>query len=576
MKKALYSPTPHEMALWGITLLLIPFLSLLLATVAFMSGGVISAWMFPAAIVLSLAIGYCLLNKNGNPYSATRYCVVIVASMLFALLSSALIYDHSYDGNTYHQEAIFLMEQGWNPFHNPTMPTSLWEKHYAKSLEIVASTIAVVFNRIEYGKAVNILLILASLFITTSFLRREFPHKRGAKIALLASLLALCPIVIRQAYTYYNDYPMYTFMLLTVIALTELYRNSKQREAWIILIVATLFAAVTKFTIGFYVYLTLAIGIIWIFVVGKHPLSYRLAIVSVLLIIAGYGILGYHPYVTNTIGWGNPFYPLIGSSVDIMSNNTPELYASGNRFSNLIRSLFYNGTGTAIWVPFVTDSLRDYYISYDSHIAGFSPLFVYALLAAILLWAIAVHQEQKNDMTNRPRTTTYGIMALLLILCCFIFEQSWWMRYVPFLWAVPVILLLYTEYCNTLTHWHRGLRNTCYALLLFIQLLCCGAALVGGISFTLRLGAIYHAVTPQSKVELYNIMGSESFNYKLQERGIEFEVLESNHPSDSTMVCIPFPNKALIYLDATTASRIDRSDLMEFVTQSRIKTDNSD
>lgn len=569
MKKAY---TTHEMTIWGITLLLIPFLSLVLASITFMLGGVIGVWMFPTAIAMSLAAGYCLLNKNGNQYSlVTRYCTVVVASLLFALLSSALIYDLSYDGITYHQEAIFLMMQRWNPFHAPDMPTSPWEIHYAKSLEIIASTIAIGFNRIEYGKAVNILLILASLFITASFLRREFPQKRGIKIAILTSLLVLCPTVIRQAYIYYNDFAMYTFMLLVVIALIELYRNSKQREAWVILIVATLMSAVTKFTIGFYVYLTLAIGIIWIFATGKRSLSYRLASLSILLIIVGFGILGYHPYVTNTLGWGNPFYPLIGGSVDIMSSNTPELYAGGNRLSNFIRSLFYNGLGTAIWIPFVTDSLHDYYILYDARIAGFGPFFVYGLLMAIVLWVSVVYKEKSNNISNRRHTATYSIISLLLLLGCFIFEQSWWMRYVPFLWAVPLLLLLYSEYSDQLSSWQKVLRNACYALLLFIQALCCAATLLGGASFTMRLGAIYHEVTPQSKVELYNIMESQSFNYKLQERGIEFEVLESNQPSDSTMVCIPFPAKALIYLDATTASRIKRPDLMDYISSSRVK-----
>ena len=110
-------------------------------------------------------------------------------------------------------------------------------------------------------------------------------------------------------------------MLLVIIALIEIYRNNKNRLAWIILITATLFSAVTKFTIGFYTYLTLAVGIVWIFVAGKRKTSYILALTSVLLIIIGFGVLGYHPYVTNTLGWGNPFFPLIGSPVDIMTKS---------------------------------------------------------------------------------------------------------------------------------------------------------------------------------------------------------------------------------------------------------------
>lgn len=140
----------------------------------------------------------------------------------------------------------------------------------------------------------------------------------------------------------------------------------------------------------------------------------------------------------------------------------------------------------------------------------------------------------------------------------------------PILWAVPILLLLYTEYDHTLSRLQRAIRNCCYAMLLFTQLLCCGATILGGISFTQRLGALYHTITPQSKVEIYYLMGSTSFNHKFQERDITFTVLqEGEQPSDSTMQCVPFPNKVLIYLDAETASRIKRPDLLDFVLRNK-------
>ena len=575
MKKAAHSISLGEMEAWGITLLLIPFFSLLLATATFILGGAIGAWMFPTAIVLSLTIGHRVVTRNcRQQHTTTRYLVASTLLLFLSLLTSTIFYDYSYDGNTYHQEAIFYMMQGWNPFHTPDMPSSPWERHYAKALEIVASTIAICFNRIECGKAVNLLLILSSILITASFLRSEFPQKKRLKIAILTSLITLCPTVILQANIYYNDYPLYTFMLLVAISLIKIHRNSKDLPAWIILIATTLFAAVTKFTVGFYVYLTLAIGIIWIFTKGKRSLSYTLATISILLIFVGFGILGYHPYVTNTLGWGNPFYPLIGSNVDIMTSNTPELYLEGNRFGNLLRSLFYNVAGSDVWIPFITDSLHDYYIIYDARIAGFGPFFVYCMIAAMMVWGCHVYKEKNNNTLNPHRTATYGTIVLLLIAGCFIFEQSWWMRYVPFLWAVPILLLLYTEYNDRLSRWQPTVRNACYALLLLTQALCCGATFIGSSSYTMRLGAIYHAISPQSTVELYNIMGSQSFNFKLQQRGIDFTALSENQPSDSTMVCLQFKNKANIYLDAQTASRIRRPDLLDFVQSVRETTTN--
>ena len=556
----------QEILMSGIALLSIPFVSLVLATFTLLVGGCISAWMFPVAIVVSVGCGHVYLHSvHDSKRSVLRYYLFTLLALVFSLFTSALLYDNSYDGNTYHQGAIVAMLNGWNPVYNPAQTGSPWEAHYAKSLEIVATAISICTHRIETGKAVNILLILSSVFITFQFLRNELPRLGTKKILFLAILLTSCPVVVRQAYIYYNDFTLYTFMLLSVLALIQIGWDGSNILAWYILIVVALFAAVTKFTIAFYIFLTLAIGIVWLFSVGRQTLSYKLIATLVVLFVVGFGILGYHPYVTNTLGWGNPFYPLMGSDVDIMTMNTPELYHGGNRVTNWISSLFYNAEGTGVWLPIVSDSLHDYYIAYDARIAGFGPLFVYALMIAIGVFVVVVFRNKNKEQRLLYRNTVV-VISLLLILGCFIFEQSWWMRYVPFLWAVPIILLLYTEVCDAQSCAIRVLRNMVYVMLAATVIMCCTATLVGGVAFTQRLGAIYYAVTPQSTVEMYSYGNIISFEHKLNERNISFRRLEKGEqPSDSTLVCVPFPNKAYIYLDRETYSRLPHPDLMDYM-----------
>lgn len=565
MSGNIVKPTVGETYVWGVVLLLIPFVSLLLATTTFLLGGVVGAWMFPTAVLVSVVAGACYVGKFvSRSHAMLRYGIFVVVSLVVTLLTATVLYDHSYDGNTYHQGGIIHMLHGWNPVKDPAMPSSPWERHYAKALEIVAATITVCFGRIECGKAVNLMLILASMLITRAFLSNTFRHFSSRKVWLYTLLLALCPIVICQSCIYYNDYPLYTFMLLAVIALVTLYRNAHDKLAWVMLFVVIIMAASTKFTIAFYLYLTLAVGIVWIFFKGKRALSYRLVALSAVLLILGLGVVGYHPYVTNTIGWGNPFYPLIGGEVDIMSSNTPEIYHDGNRVTNLVRSLFYNEQGTGVWVPLVSDSLHDYYIAYDNRIAGFGPLFVYALMAAILL--VAWVYVGKRDSLGRPRyDKSCFILILLLVAGCFIFEQSWWMRYVPFLWAVPVVMLLVTEQWQ-LARMQRMLRKAVFATLLFTQLMCVVSTTFSGVAYTQRLGGVLHAITPQSKVEVYSVETIQSFNHKMQERGIDFEILgEGEMPSDSTMRCVEFHSKACIYVDEATYMRMTHPDLLDLI-----------
>lgn len=559
-------PTSFELLICGMTLLFIPLMSLLLSTIAFLSGGCITAWTFPAAVIAALVLGhfYMYRCKSGN-HAITRYYLYTILALTLSLLSSTIIYDYSYDGNTYHQGAIVGLINGWNPFYNPSQTGALWETHYAKAMEIVAASIAMTTHRIESGKAVNLLLIVSSIFITYYFLRHELPRLRCRKILMLTILLTSCPIVVLQSHTYYNDYTLYTLMLLSIIALIHIIRRKGSRLWWYLLIASVLIGTVTKFTIAFYLYLTLAIAIIWTYITRERTLSRRLFFTSAALFVIGFGIIGFHPYITNTIGWGNPFYPLIGGNIDIMTSNTPELYQDGNRITNWVRSLFFNAEGHGIWVPFINDSLHDYYIAYDARIAGLGAFFGYALIISIALFiSTTCHKQLSNEANGHRRAA--AIISTLLIAGCFIFEQSWWMRYVPFLWAAPIVLLIGTEYIRHLPRPLHAIRNIVYTMLTTTILLCCATSFIGGFAFTQRLGAIYHAITPQSTVEMYSYGNIVSFEHKLHERDITFRRLKKGElPTDTTLICVPFPNKALIYLDAETHSHLPQPDLMDFM-----------
>lgn len=567
MNRNTLRPTTSDMLMCGVILLVIPFLALLFATISFAVGGGVSAWMFPVAVIATLVGAHVYMYRVGTQlFSIIRCYVYVLLAVLLALFSCLVVYDHSYDGNTYHQGAIIGMLHGWNPIYNPTQTGSPLEAHYAKSMEIIAATITMFTSRIESGKAVNIMLLFSSLFITFYFLRQEFPCHTVRRVLLLTILLTGCPVVVRQAYTYYNDFTMYIFMLLVVIALIQIKRNDKDILWWCVLVVSVLLATVTKFNIAFYLFLVLAIGVVWVFVEGNRALSYRLILVSIGLFVIGFAGLGYHPYVTNILGWGSPFYPLVGGNYDIMTMNTPEIYDGGNRFVNWVRSMFYNAEGTGMWFPLINDSLHDYYILYDARIAGFGPFFVYALILAIVAFVALV--------CVRKSLSRYGvgvvIISLLLILGCFIFEQSWWMRYVPFFWAVPVVLLLYTEQDIHASTCIRVMRTAVYSMLVVTILMCGCSSIVGGAAYTQRLGAIFHAVTPRSTVEIYSYGNIISFEHKLEERNIEYKRLSrGEQPSDSTLHCITFPNRANIYVDAETYSHLPHPDLMDYMISSK-------
>lgn len=557
-------PDTAQCYISAFVLLLSLFLTLLLSSLLFAVGSHVQGWVFPAAVAVSLLGGHWWLvrKRHSSALQVLRYYVWLLLLYAVAVASAAVIYDNSSDGNMYHQGAVMALLQGWNPFAGSEGIAMLWIKHYAKGLEVIAAAIAACVGRIEAGKAVNLLLTASSFLFTWAFLRRELPALSRARLLWLTALLSLSPVVLRQLYVYYVDYAMYSLLLLTVLSLVQIYRG-RAGGAWAVLAMAVLLAPTVKFTVAFYVYLALAVAVVWFFLAHRRTLAYRLALCSVLLVLLGTCGLGYHPYVTNTLGWGNPFYPLLGSSVDIMTSNTPPLYEDGNRFVNFLRSLFYTHDGSAVWIPGVTDSLNDYVIAFDRRIAGFGPLFAFILIGSFFFFFSC--RRQVPAAVARQLL----LISVLLLAACFCFEQAWWMRYVPFLWAVPVLLVLPSEYVVQLSRRQRIFRRVLYLLMAATMGMAVLSAAVGAVTVTQRFNAICRSVTPRSTVEIY-VNSMPSFLYKLDEKNVHYIEIDTTCNADTALRRLPLLQDWVeFYLDEETYSRIRRPDFLDFVSHSK-------
>jgi hypothetical protein len=75
----------------------------------------------------------------------------------------------------------------------------------------------------------------------------------------------------------------------------------------------------------------------------------------------------------------------------------------------------------------------------DVRVAGFGPLFSAALVLSIFnyVYIIFLGKFQRTYFI-------YGIVCLFLIVISLVTPNSWWLRYAPYLWLVPVLLTLAT------------------------------------------------------------------------------------------------------------------------------------
>ena len=420
----------------GTALLLTAVFTYLLSAAVFACGGRINGAIFPVAMAAALASAPLLTGH-------TKKRVIAMSSMLALALAATgilvghLLPDYTSDGCWYHQEGIALMLDGWNPYRDgaPEGGALLWTLHYAKSMEIISAAIASAVGSIEAGKAVNFILTAAAALLVYDFGRRHLASaKRAAALALTATAN---PVVIAQLPTYYIDYTLYIYILLTIILLVDAAGSRRTAAPYLLAGAVTVLAIGTKFNIFFMQGVTLIAAAGWC-AATRHRHEARTIIVTGACALAVGLLAAWHPYVGNFIGHGNPLYPLLGEGAqDIMSENTPDIY-TGNRFADFAISLLYPERP-----------------SYDGRINGFTPLMV-LLLGISALTACKLRRDSDSRLP-------LFIMACALA-SCFFFDQSLWARYNCQLWLVPVsayfCLLRSGDRAHTLV-WCRRLTLLC-------------------------------------------------------------------------------------------------------------------
>lgn len=448
--------------LLGMTLLLFMAGIVLSTSILFLFGISVSALSFWLAAIAALA---CL--AGGLIKLAPARYVAWLGSLLVGLAVivgvswyiSANTFDLSFDGQTYHQEAIILLKEGWNPVHDsPLAPSTakpieqmdnkeiltafhLWINHYAKGPWMLDAVMYKLTDQIEIGKMFNLLLLAASFFLSVAAMLTAFPTKNGRAV-LVSLLAAFNPVVVTQATSYYIDGQLGSLILI-ICALG--YLLFMKYRSWVLLTLcaALMLLAQIKFTALVYAVL-LGCGLLVLFFFYDRQRKWKslLGWLSVSLLITVV-IVGFNPYVTNTLSKGHPFYPLSGKgAVDIMTSNSPHNFKEINALQKLGTSLFSKSANIATpndttfkWPFTVTfDELMVFY-GPDVRVSGMGPLFGGILLLCCLLLILLL-------TSDRAKSKPFLVISALLLLTVIVNPESWWARYVPQLWLIPILIAI--------------------------------------------------------------------------------------------------------------------------------------
>ena len=357
----------------GGNLLALLFFMMISAGVSFLLHLPVTATALPLSMILAGGFTYAFIARGHTFLWSFLSSILIV--ILCCLLSS-LIIDHSSDAYYYHYNAVIMMAEGWNPTSEPPFVDSLWNQHYAKGMEMMQTVIFTFTGNLQSTKSVNLILILSAALLTWFTLGEVFTGISGRWKVALCLMVTFNPVVICQIHTAYNDHMLWSETVLTCCCFLLLWKNSRNLMPYLLLMMVLTLGINSKFTHFYYLGAGCMFYAVWCLCARRYDILLSGMLTVTGAIIMGAFIVGYTPYITNTVGYGNPFYPLIGSDVDIMTSNTPQMLQGCNRFTSFLMTLFsttnhpwayFRGSGFTLY-----DCVQSY--SIDSRINGFGLL----------------------------------------------------------------------------------------------------------------------------------------------------------------------------------------------------------
>lgn len=369
------------------------------------------------------------------------------ASHLLALgmiVSSALIsdyyYDLSFDGQWYHQDAILLLHDGWNPFWDAPIAHEAasglnadYVNHYAKASWLTAQAFYDLLPWIQMSKMANLLWLAASLLITMGGLFRW--TQRPFVAGIVAIMLALSPAALGQSLSFYVDGQLYSLLLILAILLADVFIDGYSAIRWSGIILAFIYLSNIKFT-GL-VYGSLMLGMLIIAIGIKNKSIFKKLVVAAGLTFAlGVGVFGACTYVRNWKEKGHPFYPLMGQNNEgqrIAEVQYPKNFFGKNRFQQWNLASFsyptYTSPDTHPTQPktlFKWKDIRASFLYYRLHqpmvIGALGPFSAEIILLIIPLLIILLIRHYKGIFP----WILLGLMAIVIIQ-----PEFWNYRYAP-------------------------------------------------------------------------------------------------------------------------------------------------
>jgi hypothetical protein len=371
----------------------------------------------------------------------------IVLVLSFAAVS--MVYDTSYDGQAYHQEAIVLLDHGWNPFYKKltneaTANMEFWLNHYPRANWIIAADIYKVTKNIESGKVLSLFSgFIAFVFVLLGIQRLRINSFMKFLIALL---FAISPVFIYQSLSYYLDGVVVSLMVAILFMCFRIVTVRERFFYWPFVFTSIILVNTKLASVVFYLALcTTVFMYMWFSDQLKQSLWFIK--MSVIAFVISFFFIGFNPFVTNYAGNGHPLYPAMGKGAyDYVKNNTPENYWKMLPPARLFASIFSKsslargeGKNGEFKLPYTIENDElSAFTETNVKTGGFGPLYAMAFLLAFIGLVMLMFAD-----TIKPKTKLTVLFAFtLILLVAGVMPTSSVARYVPFVWWAPLVVAL--------------------------------------------------------------------------------------------------------------------------------------
>lgn len=429
------------------------------------------------SITIPLVV-YLLVNKEINLKRKIATIVFYLIILIIIPFTYNKTYDLTVDGNSYHKTAIAFIKNGWNPMYesmrsfqknnnqvieiDKNQRVDLWVEHYPKATWILAATIYNMTDNIESGKCITLIFSIMLLIISYNCLSKILDKKWSNIISII---LVLNPIVLAQFFSYYVDGIMGILFTIELLLLIQVNPKEKiNKSVWLSLVAICSIFVNLKFT-GLLCSGVIAAVYYFYFLIANRKdkelfnIFKRLTIAFIIVFAPAIFIVGGNSYIKNTIDHHNPLYPLVGKDkVDIITTMQPKSFLKKNNFEKFIVSTFSktenvtyeNEPTTKLPIKVYQSEIGELFAP-DVRIGGFGPLYALILIGTIILLIIETIIIIKKERQN----IKYLLLPFLsIIISMILVGESWWARYVPQFYLLPVgtiILLIYLrKYYNNI------------------------------------------------------------------------------------------------------------------------------